>query len=457
MADRIFGPIRGAGTQVREREPERNIVPGQLGSTVLIGVAERGSEDDITIIPSEKARKRKMGGLLDSADFNACSFASLEGPLAARHFYEHSEGAGYLVYLRVVPKNNDVTNDDRPTKARLDIFNREDQPRYIGYIEAENGGVWAGKRKYYLGAISAVPATAFPIDNQIQIALVGAKGWKRDEFKGGTVHLHGIATRTYEVVSNTSTGLITLAADEDMPTDWAAAGPPTNYAVTVYRENLNYRGQEKQLSVIFKDGALDPVAYFGMLVYVDGDVLLGDYENLSMDTNSPYYWEDVINNDPNNDLIVVVDSFTGNRLAASARPANRFGLSDALATNTLTLDEPFIYSASVGVGAWVPAITFTSYGADVVPQRIKVECTDATLGAEDFVTTTDIGNRSYTDTGNLAAGIVVATDPYMINFTITAGTGALTVGDIFYIYVRTLYPDELIGGKVNPDVTDVKS
>lgn len=457
MADRIFGPNRGAGTQVREREPEKNIVPGVLGSTVFVGVAERGKEDDIIIIPSEKARKRKLGGVLDPADFNATAFASLEAPLAARHFYEHSAGAGFLVFLRVVPKTNDVTNDDRPDKARMLVFNREDSPKYVGYIEAQNGGRWAGQREYYLGAITGVPGADFPLDNQIQLDGLVAKDLKRDEYAGGTVHVHGIVSRTYQVVSNTSAGLFTFAADEDLPTDWAAAGPPVDLNVTVYRSNENYRGQEKRLSVVFKNGGIDSVAYFGMEVYVDGDLLLGDYENLSMDTASPYYWKDVINNDKNNDLITIEDAFTGNRLAATSRPANRYGLSDALGTTQLTVDEPFVYSVNSPVGAWVPGFAFDAYGTSVVPQLIKVTCTDATGGAEEFDITTDIGNRTYSVAGNLAVGIAVTTDEYMIDFTLTTTGGVLTLGDYFFVYVRTLWPDELIGGKVWPDTSDNKS
>jgi hypothetical protein len=455
MADRIFGPNRGAGTQVREREPEKNIVPGMLGSTVFVGVAERGKEDDITIVPSDKARRRKLGGLLDPADFNASSFSSLEAPLAARHFYDHSDGAGYLVFLRVTPKTNDATNDDRPDKARLLVFNREDTPKYLGYLEAHNGGRWAGQREQYLGELTGTPATDFPLDNQCQFDGMSAKDWKRDEWKGATLHIHDLST-TFTVVSNTSDGLITLAADVDLPTLWTAAAPAgPQYMVTVHRDNQNYRGQEKRMSVVFKDGALDPVAYFGMEIYVDGDLLLGDYENLSMDDTSPYYWVDVINGDVNNDLFTVTDAFTGNRLAATSRPANRYGLSDALTSTLLTLDDPFVYNVS-SPGAWVPGFTFTSYGNSVVPQMITVKCTDATVGAEEFEVTTDIGNRKYTVTGDAAVGIAVATDVYMINFTIGIGTGTLALNDEFYVYVRTLYTDELVGGKVRPDVTTNK-
>lgn len=455
MADRIFGPNRGAGTQVREREPQKNIVPGQLGSTVFVGVAERGSENEITIIPSDKARRRKLGGILDSADFNVPSFASLEAPLAARHFYEHSDGAGYLVFLRVVPTNVDASNDDRPDKATLNVFNRADSPIYIGYLTAHNGGRWAGQRKTYLGSVGgSVLLTDFPNPNECQLSGMSALDWKRDEWKGATLHIHGIVGKTYTVVSNDSAGLVTVASDATMDADWTAAAPAgPDYPVTLTRSNQNYRGQEKQLAVEFKDGGIDPVAYFGMLVYVDGDVLLGDYENLSMDTTSPYYWADIINNDPNNDLFTVTDEFTGNRGAATSRPANRYGLSDALSSTVLTLDDPVVYSTSVDTD-WVPDFALVSYGASVVAQTITVTCTDDTAGAEIFDVETSLGNRVYEITGNIPVAPIAATlDEYMISFTLDTTSGTLTTGDTFTVFVRTLPVDELIGGKVIPDTS----
>lgn len=444
MADRIFGPIRGAGTQVREKEPEKTIVPGPLGSTVLVGVFERGKENDITIVPGKRALIRRMGGMLDPADFNACAFASLEASMAAQQFWDHSQGGGILANLRIVPQTNNVTNDDRPDRAKLLVFNREDAPKYLGYLLANNGGRWAGQREIFLGEVTGVPGTDFPNPNQLQLDGLVAKDFKRDEWKGATCRVHGITTKTYEIVSNSSDGLLTFAADVDLPTDWAAAGPPVDLDVTIERDNLNARGQEKYLSVEFKDGTLDPVGFFGMQVRVDGEVLI-DWENLSMDTNSPYYWQSVVNDDPNNDLVEVVDEWTGSRMVETARPANRYGLSKALTVQQLTIADPDIALVSTTVD-WVPTLTWTTWGSKVVPQRLKVEVTDDLTDA--IKVTTDIGNREYT--GTLGVSLVTG-DDYIGTFTAGAGTGTITTGDYFYVYLRPLYESELVGGQVNPN------
>lgn len=450
MADRIFGPIRGAGTQVREREPEQNIIPATLGSTVFAGVFERGAEDDITICPSLKSNMRKMGGILDSADFAAPSFASLEAPRASQEFYTHSEGAGYQVNLRIVPKTDDATNDDTPDKATVKIYNREASPVYLGYAEAENGGRWAGQRETLLGLISGTPAQDFPTANQLQLAdaagtALANKSVKRDEYKGATIHVHGITGKTYTVVSHTSAGLFTVAADEDIAADWAAAGPPSDLAVTIYRDNLNARGEEKRLSVVWKDGTLDPASTFGAQFLVDGDVYL-DYEELVMNDADPRYWVDVINDDPNNDIVRITDAFTGNRLAATSRPANRYGESKTLTSTVLTLADPFIFAVSSTSGDWVPTLTVDDIGASVVPQTLTgtVENTET-----DIRFTTSLGDREYVG----AIGAAITMDEYMIDVTVGSGTGTINDGDTISIEIRTLYPDELIGGKVIPDTS----
>lgn len=472
MADRIFGPIRGAGTQVREKEAERNIVPGVLGSTVFMGVFERGKEDDITIIPSKRALLRKMGGLLDSADFSAASYASLEAPLAAEHYWQHSDGAGFMVCFRACPKGNDATNDDRVTKASLDVFSRSDAlgaVHRIATITAHNGGRWAGQRKQFLGRISGVPVVDFPLDNQIQMTGTPAKTFKRDEYKNGTVHVHGITTKTYKIVSHTSDGLFTLQPDVDLPADWAAAGPPaTDYNVTIYRDDYNYRGDEKYLAVEFTDGGLDPTTYFGIKAYVDGVVFL-NYENLSMDTRSPYYWVNVVNNDPNNDLFTIaeVSPFVIDRTLASSRPGNRCGLSDALTTSVLTIADPFVVSNSSA--AWVPAITWTSWGTLVEPMYVCIEVTTGTVQGPIVYTLTlncnadgtySTGERSYTGC-DMAVAVpgagclpVVVSDPYFGSITVDVGAGAAVVGDKIVIALRPLPVNGLVGGKVNPN-TDV--
>jgi len=466
MAERIFGPIRGAGVQVREKEAERNLVPGVLGSTVMMGVFERGKENDISIIPSKRSLLRKMGGLLDPADFNAASIASLEAPLACEHYWQHSDGAGFMVCFRVCPATNSASSDERPTKSTMEVYSRGNVPVIIATLTAHNGGRWAGQSKTYLGRLAS-PAPTFPSANSVTLDAIAAKTFQKDEFKGATLHIHDITTKTYIVTSNTTTGTFTVGAEEDLPADWLAAAPHTDYGCTIFRDDHNYRGEEKYLSVEFTDGGLDPAVYFGMKVAVDGQILL-NYEDLSMDTRSPYYWVNVVNNDPNNDLLTVTEdsSFALDRTLASTRPGNRCGLSKTLTAATLGIADPYVVRNTSA--AWVPVITWDSWGTTVVPQYACIEVTTGSvpgpivytlhLGCKtiaDAIATPVVAQRSYTDCPMASSVPGVASTPahddeYFGKVTVAAGAGTAVVGDKVVLALRPLPVNGLIGGKVNP-------
>jgi hypothetical protein len=217
---RVFGPIRGAGTQVNEQVGQEDIDQGKLGSTVVAGPFERGLEDDITITTGMRSYFRKMGEPIDPADVATPTYTGLWASLCGKHFWERSKGAGSLICLRVTPKRNDGTQDDRPTHSSMLVWNREATPKLLGTIAAHNGGSWGGKKRTYLSSISGVPGADFPASNQIQLTGLAAKTLKNDEFRGGAVTLDGLPGNSYRVVNNNPTGLLTLEADQDVEGDW---------------------------------------------------------------------------------------------------------------------------------------------------------------------------------------------------------------------------------------------
>jgi len=655
---RVFGPILGAGTQVNERTGDETIEQGRLGSTVLIGPFERGLEGGITILPSKRALGRKMGGLLDPAEYDVMTYASVWTPLMAKHFWERSKGAGTLICMRVVPTFVDGSQDDTPDKSVLTVWNREAEPVVLGTIEAHNGGAWAGKRKVYLGVLEGVPGNDFPASNQIQLYGLAALTLKYDEFRNGSVTLEGIPGSSYKIVNNSPTGLITLEPDQDVEADWGGAagemfgsetsgaetynlgtvssawtiavttetgGPdtatiaataatvgddgvpafnaraewidfdvngviyrvtfagteaaiddyidaidaaipgvnasdaagnvvvttdqmgsgatvtidaaestdmisdvfstttPTETAgtgdvvnhfaataaematalttaiglgasdataiasgttftvttivsgsggyvtmsgnlitllgfdgaqhdgsdaslnVTLVRTNINYRDKLKACSIEFRDGALRPGSEFGMIVRINGDTVL-KYENLSMDSGKSNYWADTINQDKKNDVITVTDVFTGDRLQATARPANHFGQSAALTTTRLTIADPYYQGLSVG-GDWVPTLTWNSWGSDAKPQMLTITMSNVT----DFTVATDQGNRTWSG----SIGGAVDMGDQVGDMTVTTASGTPQAADVFYVYLKPLEIDEAIGGRVYPNVEDV--
>lgn len=655
---RVFGPIRGAGTQVNEQVGQEGVDQGKLGSTVIAGPFERGLEDDITITTGMRSYFRKMGEPIDPADVATPTFTGLWASLCGKHFWERSKGAGSLICLRVTPKRNDVTQDDRPTHSTILLWNREAVPKLLGAAVAHNGGNWGGKRRTYLSKISGVPGVDFPAANQIQLTGLAAKTLKNDEFRGATVTLDGLPGYSYRVENNGPTGLLTLAADQDVEGDWgsgetygqdeSSVGPfnfatcaapytlitttdlggpitvtfaavaagiapgavptlpiaggayidvavngvtyrvdvggvatvpdlidalnavpgltsidnpvgqvttttdrkgtgatftvvavsgttedaiwgaghvhtatgtgdvadhmavtateivdalnadvpwaaiataiddgdgsftvrtdtvgstgtyqhgagtinaacgldtalhtgtdgPSDLHVQIERDNLNTRGQTKAISIEFKDGGLRASTEFGVVIRVDDKVVLS-YENLSMRTDVANYWASVINNDVNNDIVTITDSFTGDRTLATARPANIYGESKALTTTRLTIPDPTISSLVLQPGStWAPTLTWNSWGAQAKPQMLRV-----TYNGPGYTVTTDQGNRTWAGT----IGAALDMEDFVGNMTV-ATVGAPVAGDTFVIYLKPLEPDEAIGGRVYPNVEDV--
>ena len=663
--ERVFGPIRGAGVQLTEEVGQETVEQGRLGTTVFVGPFERGAEGDITILPGRRALDRKMGKLLDPSEFATPSFASLLTPLAARHFWERSRGAGTLICLRVVPTTNDANQDDRPDNGTMLVWNRESEPKLIGQIDAQNGGAWSGKRKVFLGDLSGTPATDFPTANQIQLDGITTKDFKYDEYRDGEVTLDGLPGISYRIVNIDPDGLITLEADQDVVTDWGSgeqagsvtgtvAGPwnltpndtvivhcdehgsgpdtctiaavgatvtgtglsitdingetvilemnndgntqtvtftsahtgdpdgaiaemnaqltgcsvdnnagqvritsdlkgtnseiditggtaltelglsigvtteatsdvanidsvtwqelktiiendvvnpatgvtvtqavggyltitsnttgalssiqievastaddelgldndlhegadgPSDLHAQLVRTNVNTRGVTKAMDIEFRDGALKADSEFGVIIRVDGKVMLS-YENVSMRTGDSNYWADVINDDPNNDLVTVTDSFAGDRNQATSRPANKYGASTALTATRLTIADPHITNLTYDSGGtqdWVPDVTWNSWGAAAKRQRLTITV-DA--GGTTCTIATDQGNRTWTAT---IAGSAVDMEDHVGSITIGTTSGTPSEDDYFFMYLQPLTPDECIGGRVFPNKTD---
>jgi hypothetical protein len=257
----------------------------------------------------------------------------------------------------------------------------------------------------------------------------------------------GIITVTTSVGG--STGSVTMSGSLRALLGFPSAaqlGDDASLNVTLVRDNVNYRSKTKAVDIEYRDGGLRPDTEFGMIVRINGTKVLS-YENLSMETGKSNYWADTINKDPNNDVITVSDTFSGDRLQATARPANHYGESTALTATRLTIADPTYSGLTVGVGAWVPSLAWNSWGTYAKPQRLRVQMT----GAAAFTVTTDQGNISWIGT----LGVAVDMGDYAGNMTVTTASGVVTVGDYFFVYLKPLEIDELIGGRVYPNVEDV--
>lgn len=428
MAVRRFGPVLGAGVQIVEQEPEQLIQASPLGVTVKVGEFEKGPLGEPQFLSGAKAFARRNGGRIENGD----------APKAAQDFYRLGRGAGELITYRV------ASTTVPPVQSELTLYNRQGvtgSTRAAALkLKAKNGGKWGGKRRVYIDEHTGVgDLTATTLDTGDTMV--------ENEWAGGTLDLKKVTTKTYRIVGNTAAGVISVEADQDLATDFAAGGgsPANRYVLT--RENLDYLDNDKHLAAKVKNGVEDPSGEWGLEIYVDGELVL-DYQNLSSDPVQPNYFVNVINDDPSNYEIVASDLFTGDKTVASVRPMNWYGESKALATTVLTLPDADVLVTSGG-GA-NPTVAHT-YGAS--QKRAVITGTVENSGA-DIRYTVDIGPATFNVLQATFTGVPTDLGPELGTVTVTNGGTPLADGDTVTLTVLALVPDEAIGGKVWPDIVN---
>jgi len=409
MVQRRYGPVQGAGVGVIELEGDKPIEPGALGWAGYAGILEKGDVGKLLVCPTKASFVKKCGGYLaDSLLPDACF-----------DFYSQAAGAGGLTLVRVTDGN------EHPAEASL--FCRKTTRTLMGTLKAKNGGRWGGKEAKYtadFGAAGDLLETTLDTD---------VSTWDEDQWKGGWLEFEDIENKRYPVLGNTAAGVVSVASDSKMKTDWVA-GPSKRYYLTLDNEG-------KQLSYEIRDGVELPASEFGLFIYVDGKLTIW-WENLSIDPASSRYWENVVNNDGRNDEVEAVDLWTG-AVNNDVRPANHYG---EILTVTATLLTAVIHEwnpAQVGDGAGTVALGSTT---DImVEQTITITFSAPTaftavsdkfgsLGAAGTVGTAFVPNNKWTPP-----------------FTLTAGTPAWAAADVAVLIYKPFVADELIGGSLYPD------
>lgn len=414
MAVRRYGPTRGAGVAIIEKDAEKTISTSALGVTVQVGVYKRGEVGELNYNPKKKQFLKKMGGRLENGYL---------APDAAIDFYDLSEGAGELWNVRVT--------DGTEVKSWLYLKSRRIPRTNVIKVEAKNGGRWGGKRSALCG-VWATTATDLS-----ETVLKTGKTMLKNYWAGGTLQLAEVTTKTYEIVSNTVDGDVTVVSDSTMETDYGA-GSSKEYSLTLAN------GTER-LAVEIMDGADKPTEEWGLKAYVDGELVL-DKPNLSSNPNSGRYFVNDINNDTGNDEIKVTDLWTGG-WAADIRPANH---NENLVTLSETAAKVEIMQATVNSpGGGDATVGGFTYGQDVKKQVLTLTFSDAT----NYTVVSDVF-------GALGAGVVgsLFTPDFgadVINwipkFVVTAGATAMAATDTIVIVANPLVTDELIGGKIYPN------
>jgi hypothetical protein len=419
MATRRFGPTRGAGVVVQEQSGDKTIDPAALGWAGYAGLFEKGPVGELVLVSSKRAFLKKMGGIISDG----------MAPDACLDYYDTAAGAGGLALVRVT--------DGTEVAAEITLYQRKADsgmtiaPVVLGKIKAKNGGRWGGRERRFNGQATPDLATALT-ETTLTTGITMAK----DQWKGGYIELPDVPNKRYLIVGNTTAGVITVTADSTMETD-VAAGVATRYYLVLDDDPT------KRLSILIGDGEDNPDTEFSMSVYVDGD-FVKKYPNLNVDPESARYWVNLINNDDGNDEIEAVDSWVG-AYGATVRPANVYGIVDAITATTLT-KELAVFLID---GAGNPTFTLGVTTDEHIAQRLTLTMASAT--------TANVVSDKFGAQGLLTFGApFVPTSKWVPPFTVTAGVTPMVVADTITIDYVPMEAGSLVNGFVYPDKVNAK-
>jgi hypothetical protein len=292
MAQRRFGPTQGAGVVVIEKDAEKILDPAALGVTLYVGILEKGQTGKLISTSSPKNMRRKIGNRVpESAVADA-----------AEDFWQHSDGAGEVHFLRVT--------DGTERKAAAYLYSRETIARRVAKLEAASGGRWASRYAVRAGAASGA-------GDFTETALTTGVAMLANEYAGAKLTLDAVNGKSYEVVSNDAAGVLTVKSDSKMKTDLGSA---TDFGWSLLLD----RDASRELTFEIGDGTIDPANEWSLNVYVNGD-FVRSYPDLSMDPASKRYFVRMINDDPSNEDVVVTDLNAPASVSPAKRPANTVG------------------------------------------------------------------------------------------------------------------------------------
>lgn len=417
MAQKRYGPTRGAGVAIIELEGEKGIEAGALGWCGYAGLLEKGPVGELIVAQNKKVFEKKCGGLISDGLMPDC----------ASDFYSLANGAGGLMLIRVTDGNE--LQSEMTLYARIGSLLTP-----MGTLQAKNGGRWGGKENYLTDDMAL-------ITDLTNITLDTGTAMQTDEWVGGYIELADVPNTQYPIVGNDDAGVLTVAADQTMLDDYnALSGSDLRYYLVLENE-------EKALSIMIGDGEENPTTEFSISVYVDAG-FVKKYGNLNTDPDDGRYWVDVINNDGGNDEITAVDLWTGAHVPA-VRPANHYGIIDTVTTTVLTaLIHDFTINSPVGEGN--PTFAFDTTDDDMLAQKITITLTDVAEG-------TAVSDK-FGALGTVTFGSAfVPTNKWTPEFTITAGATPCVAGDTLVINYKPFVPDALINGYCYPDKTNAKT
>jgi hypothetical protein len=415
MAQRRFGPTLGAGVVVVEQEAEKLLEPASLGVTAYVGILERGDVGKLISTFSKRSADARIGGRIEESQV----------PDAVADFWQHSNGAGEVHLVRVT--------DGTERASEFVLWSREVNPIPVAKIKAHNGGRWGGR----LQALAGVWNLGGDLT---ETTLTTGKAFLTDEWRGARLYLKDVPSKSYEVVSNTSAGVITVRSDSKMLTDYGA-GTDKNYHLVLERDTA------REVTFEIGDGEIDPANEFSLTVFVNGN-LAQRFPDLNPDPAHARYFASLINDDSSNDLVLVEDLLAPATPSAARRPANEYGEVEAVTALSLTRKLAALKVVTSPTGA-NPTLTMgTTTDAMKFRDRLTITMTSATV-----FTVSSLIAGTLVATGTVGA-LYTPASPLVPPFTLTNGATVLASGDVMEIDYFPLRPGELVGATLYPNYGD---
>lgn len=422
-----FGPTRGAGTVIEEQEGDKSIAPGALGWAGYAGIMEKGPVGELMLISSKTELFARTGGIISDSLLPDC----------AQDFFSLANGAGGLALIRITDGNEIAASGTLYARVA-------DELTPMGTLYAHNGGRWGGKELFIQGEFEDGEVTAL-FDTTLQLPPGMDTNYATDRLKGGYITFLEVPNKRYPIIGNTDTGLVTVASDQKMATDYAAASGSTGaFYITLSNDG-------KAVSFRIADGEDNPDSEFSIEVFVDG-TSVKKWGNLHTDPANARYWVNVINNDAANYYVRAEDLWTGAH-TASVRPANHYGLTEAVTTSVLTA-VPYDFQVQ-SPGGGNPTLNPVDISLDDthLPDTITITMTDATNGT---VSSERFGDFDAGDWPFVLGDEWETFNQLIPEFTITAGANPLAAGDILILHIKPFRKDALIGGLLYPDKVNSK-
>lgn len=443
MGQRLFGVVRGAGTQVREVTPAAPIEQGPFGSTILAGIFRSGPTKSnpspqghqvVTLDSGVSQYRRIYGGLTQES----------EVPLNAEHFYDLAAGAGTLYNLRVT--------DGSEVLAHMPVYNRDVQRSYsalfpntkvaaqVALYSAQNGGRWGGRRTtaaYVIADMSVAITGASTVDLVLAVDTL-----LTDQFVGSIIVFPGVdAAGEFVVIANDDAGLFTI---QGVWSDAILASVATGEEMGITMQNVHELTSEPEyLAIVIADSG-EGATKFTLQAFRD-EVSVTNWSDVDLKVGSDAYWLDAVAGDLANyelDFSSGSDLFSGDPDDPLQRPANWAGVAksdgiDAQNVNIVNLQiDTWQY-----VGTGDAYLEETQYQGSERPCTIVCTFTSAT--AFDAVITFEDG-AVYTGVNGALGTIVNSVLDFFPSFRLQGLSVAPIAGDKLTINSRPLPPD-LVG------------